>query len=523
MSLLQMSFSGGIMILVVIVIRMILIHQLPKKTFLALWFVCILRLLIPFSIPSAFSVYTLLVERPIVREQIIKQPETNVLPVRITAPPNAMEEISAEKTITNGVGNITDIISVIWLIGAGVILMIFGYAYIHCVGHFRESLPISNTEADLWLRKHRLKRKLQICSSSRIDAPLTYGVMSPVILVPRDMDWSDDKKIEYMLTHEYTHIRRFDALRKLLLIVVVSVHWFNPMAWIMFILANRDIELACDEDVLGWCGLSRRSDYARMLVHMQERKCEFAPQVLGFSRMGMEERITAIMKTKRNSVLGVAAAIAVVTIVGIVFATSANASVRPDHLMEREYSYGTQEDYDSLFALRPGKSDEYNMEEFRSSLVDWVKEDYSRSERVREDVVRGDFKVSLTEEDKDYLVLTYVLLGEENARQAAGLMAGGYGGASWIGNRKYDDEDNSYYAYVWERLYYQFLYRIENEKYVKVDSKVYDDRYGEQPELVKVYWSAKVRGEKRSLDRQEILAQVDIYAKENEYCIKASN
>lgn len=156
MSLLQMGFSGGIMILVVIVIRMILIHQLPKKTFLALWFVCILRLLIPFSIPSAFSVYTSCGTSNCAWADY-KTARDKCLAGKNPAPPNTMEKISAEKTTTNGVGNITDIISVIWLIGAGVILMIFGYAYIHCVGHFRRSLPISNTEADLWLRKHRIR------------------------------------------------------------------------------------------------------------------------------------------------------------------------------------------------------------------------------------------------------------------------------------------------------------------------------------------------------------------------------
>lgn len=486
MSLLQMSFSGGIMIFVVIVIRMFMIHRLPKKTFLVLWFVCILRLLIPFSVPSAFSVYTFLAECPTVREQIIKQPNTNVLPVKVSAVPSETKEISIKETNTNDMGIITDRIGVIRLIGTGVVFMIFGFAYIHCVRYFRESLPISNTKADLWLKNHRLWRKLQIRSSSRVNAPLTYGVIKPVILIPKDMDWSDDEKTGYMLTHEYTHIRRFDALRKLLLIAVVSIHWFNPMVWIMFLLANRDIELACDEEVLGWCGLSRRSDYAGMLVHMQERRCEFAPQILGFSRMGMEERIISIMKTKKVSVWGIVAAITIVIAVGIVFATSANASIRPDRILEREYSYGTKEDYDSLFALRPRKGEECSLEAFRSSLINWVKADYLRSERVREDVVRGDFKIPLTEDEKDYLILTYVLLGEENVRKAAGIMAG-HGSDTWIGNRKYDIENNGYYVYMWERLYNGFVYRILNKEYVKSNSQVYDDRYEEQPEVVRLY------------------------------------
>ncbi len=60
MSLLQMSFAGAVMILAIIVIRALAVNLLPKKTFLALWGIAVARLLLPFSVPSAFSVYSLI-------------------------------------------------------------------------------------------------------------------------------------------------------------------------------------------------------------------------------------------------------------------------------------------------------------------------------------------------------------------------------------------------------------------------------------------------------------------------------
>ena len=56
MSLLQMSFSGAVMILVIVIIRALAIHKLPKKAFGALWGVAAARLLIPYSLPSAWSI-----------------------------------------------------------------------------------------------------------------------------------------------------------------------------------------------------------------------------------------------------------------------------------------------------------------------------------------------------------------------------------------------------------------------------------------------------------------------------------
>ena len=60
MSILQMSFSGAILILAILIFRAIFIYKLPKNTFIILWKVALLRLLLPFSIPSVFSAYSLL-------------------------------------------------------------------------------------------------------------------------------------------------------------------------------------------------------------------------------------------------------------------------------------------------------------------------------------------------------------------------------------------------------------------------------------------------------------------------------
>ena len=63
MKLLQMSLAGGVMILVITVIRALAIERLPKKTFLALWAAALARLLAPVSLPSALSIYSLLARR----------------------------------------------------------------------------------------------------------------------------------------------------------------------------------------------------------------------------------------------------------------------------------------------------------------------------------------------------------------------------------------------------------------------------------------------------------------------------
>lgn len=72
--------------------------------------------------------------------------------------------------------------------------------------------------------------------------------------------------------HEYVHIRRFDCLLKLLLTAALCLHWLNPLVWVMYLLANRDIELCCDEVVLPRMGLEKRSVYAMTLIDLEEQK-----------------------------------------------------------------------------------------------------------------------------------------------------------------------------------------------------------------------------------------------------------
>lgn len=105
--------------------------------------------------------------------------------------------------------------------------------------------------------------------AGRISSPLTFGVLRPVILVPKKTDWTDETALRYVLEHEFVHIQRFDVLSKLLLIAAVCVHRFNPLVWVMYVLANRDLELSCDETVLRRFGGDIRAAYARVLIRME--------------------------------------------------------------------------------------------------------------------------------------------------------------------------------------------------------------------------------------------------------------
>ncbi len=141
-----------------------------------------------------------------------------------------------------------------------------------------------------------MKRPILVRQSDRISAPLTYGIFRPVILMPKKMDWKNEKQLQYVLSHEYVHIYRYDTVTKLIATLALCIHWFNPFVWVMYILFNRDIELACDESVIRQFGEKSKSAYSLMLINMEATKSGLLPFCNNFSKNAIEERITAVMK-----------------------------------------------------------------------------------------------------------------------------------------------------------------------------------------------------------------------------------
>lgn len=313
------------MIIAIIIVRALAINRLPKKGFIILWGVVLLRLLIPFSIPSVLSAYSM-VERNIpVQDAIAVVPADYMVPQAAVAQPGmaGIGAASTEVMLTDA--SPLPLWTVIWVIGMVLCALFFIVSYIRCHLEFRTSVPVHNVFADYWLHEHRLRRSVEIRQSDRISAPLTYGILRPVILMPKKTDWDNRQQLQYVLLHEYIHICRFDMVWKLVTIAALCIHWFNPTVWIMYILFNRDIELSCDESVVRRFGETSKSTYARTLITMEEKKSGLMPLCNNFSKNAIEERIKAIMKIKKTTVWTVAVSAAVIAVIVVLFATSARA------------------------------------------------------------------------------------------------------------------------------------------------------------------------------------------------------
>lgn len=363
MNLLQMSFSGAAFITAVVIIRAVAINKLPKKTFIVLWELVMLRLLIPFSIPSMFSIYTLVTHS--ISSATLPEGGTdyNI--------PSMQGLFVTTQEVEQPPADISSSVSmwfIVWCAGTILIALFFIISYLRCLIEFRTALPVHNHYVEKWLEERPLKRPISVRQSDKIHAPLTYGIFRPVILMPKKTDWKNEKQLKFILSHEYVHISRYDTVTKLIATLALCIHWVNPFVWVMYFLFNRDIELACDESVIRQFGEKSKSAYSLMLINMEVAKSGLLPFCNNFSKNAIEERITAIMKTKKTSLFAIC--IAAILIVGVTttFATSAaENSSEKNTIHDTDFS---DEEFDKLLALQFDGYEDMSVAEFQSKVWD---------------------------------------------------------------------------------------------------------------------------------------------------------
>lgn len=317
MIILKLSVTAGIFILAITIIRAFTLRWLPKKTFIVLWSVALYRSLSPFSVATPFSIYALVdtqqykswqVSALLTLERVLSMDKVS----------NAMTEDVADVALA-GWG--IHFVMAIWLIGVSSCALIFLIIHFRHAGEYKTAIPVENELINRWKEQHSMRRKVEVRQSDKIRVALTYGLIRPVVVLPKTIDWTNETRVQCILAHEYAHIHELDILLKWLLTIAVCVHWFNPLMWIMYMLANHDMELSCDEMVVRSFGEASKLPYALTLIALEEEKISFAPFANGFSKNLIEERMVLIMQIKKNNLAKMVAVCALVIVSVTIFAT----------------------------------------------------------------------------------------------------------------------------------------------------------------------------------------------------------
>ncbi len=314
MNILEASLWACFIIAPTLIVRFCALHKIPKSAFPALWGVALIRLLVPLSIyiplpantPGAPAIGGL---------DIVHIAANRLMPTQEITPPQAQA---------------FPWLSLVWAVFAVCLLILFLSKHLRFHKIARFAVPSDSAFIDAWLRENAPKwRKVRVRISADIAAPLTYGVFRPVILLPEHVGSNDDDRLVLVLTHEMEHIKRLDVLWKWALLLALCIHWFNPLVWAMYCMANRDLEISCDDKTLQTLGGHSTAAYATALLELAETRAETLPLGNAFSKNAIEERILSMMKRKKVSPIGKAvASLAVVCVALVLLISLASADAK---------------------------------------------------------------------------------------------------------------------------------------------------------------------------------------------------
>ena len=304
LKIINMSISASWLILAVLILRLVL-KKAPKWVNVLLWGIVAIRLICPFSFESPLS--------------LIPSAETIPLNIGMDSTPTINSGISA---INNAVNPIISQ-SNTPMAGASInpLQITIGiYEYIWIFGMIALALY---TAISYW-RLHRkvdtaVRYKDNIFQSENVSFPFVLGIIKPRIYLPFKMNGQD---LEHVVAHEHAHIRRKDHWWKPFGFLLLTIHWFNPLMWMAYVLLCRDIELACDEKVIKELGNEQRGDYTQALVACSVNRRMIAACPLTFGEVGIKERVKSVMNYKKPALWVIIIAVIVCVGVAVCFLTN---------------------------------------------------------------------------------------------------------------------------------------------------------------------------------------------------------
>ena len=329
-TVLGMSGTASIVILLVLLARLAL-RRAPKVFSYALWAVVLFRLLCPFAIESSFSLLpaaqvedvpglgdapaqVIQVQTGIttvdrqVNDFFLHHPYQGLpdLPEYAELPPQEPRPAIQQGEDVSGWHTVP---AAVWLAGA---VLLLGYSALSLLRLRRRlvgSVPLAG-EKNVRLADH-------------IPSPFVLGVLRPRIYLPSGLP---EEERDYILLHERTHIRRCDHVLRALAWLALTIHWFNPLVWLAFHLAGKDMEMSCDEAVLRRMGRDVRADYSSSLLRLSTGK-RLPVGPLAFGGGDPQSRIKNVLRYKKPAVWVIAAALIAVLCAGTALATNPSGSI----------------------------------------------------------------------------------------------------------------------------------------------------------------------------------------------------
>ncbi len=320
--LLEITVYSAVIFVITVLLKTTLKNKMSPFLHYAVWFVLILRLMLPVTIESSYHVFTAPAlpkfetsadVQPQAESAVL--PQTNSVgssftlsqvPSTNTVSDEAVTPVMATPSAQPAVPTLSDILLTVWLSGTGICLLYLIAVY----GKLRRKIDkkaAPPTERLLSLFE-QVKAELGIRARLRLVCQYEYG--TPALLFPRTVLMPidalvamDDEQVRFALRHELMHYKRGDHIVCLALSALNAVYWFNPIVWLALRQIRLDMETACDGAVVKRLDTGQRNRYASLIVKLFAQPIH-RQLVLGMAQENMrkvaERRVRGIFMRGRS-------------------------------------------------------------------------------------------------------------------------------------------------------------------------------------------------------------------------------
>lgn len=303
---LNMSLTASIVIVLVLLARLLL-RKSPKIFSYALWAVVLFRLLCPVSFSSEFSLLGFFHPPAVATGDSGTYSSITYIPgsiVHMEYPEAAMQLPGISDAVNESLPQdhkqlVVSSATLLWLLGIAVMLTYSAASLILLRRKLTGAVRLRN---NIYLADH-------------IATPFVIGLLRPKIYLPSSVS---EQEQGYIILHEQIHIRRFDHIIKMIAFLALAVHWFNPLVWVAFICAGKDMEMSCDELVLKKAGAEIKKAYSMSLLSLTAGRPLINGSPLAFGEGNIKERIKNVMNFKKpaNWVIAVSVVLVAALIIG---------------------------------------------------------------------------------------------------------------------------------------------------------------------------------------------------------------
>lgn len=281
LNILNASFAGSWVVLVVILARLVL-KKAPRWVVCALWALVAVRLLWPILPQSPIS---LIPSAEIIAPDSLYA-QAPVIHSGLTVLDNAVNPAytaslrPAPGASVNPLQVWLAVFANLWVLGA---VLMGLWALVSCLRVRR-------------LVRESIRERDNIFLCDRMDSPFIFGLLRPKIYLPSSLSDGDKR---HVLAHEMAHLHRRDHWWKPLGFLLLTIHWFNPSMWLAYLLLCRDIEMATDERVVRELSLADKKSYSSALLSCSVSRRRIAACPLAFGEVDVKQRVKSVLHYRK--------------------------------------------------------------------------------------------------------------------------------------------------------------------------------------------------------------------------------